>query len=41
MEIATAVRAELHGADVEVTQVTIDSRSVANGSLFVPIAQPT
>jgi UDP-N-acetylmuramoyl-tripeptide--D-alanyl-D-alanine ligase len=37
MEIATATGGERHGADVEVNGVTIDSRSVPPGSLFVPI----
>ena len=37
IEIATATGGELHGTDVEVDGVTIDSRSVPPGSLFVPI----
>jgi UDP-N-acetylmuramoyl-tripeptide--D-alanyl-D-alanine ligase len=37
MEIVAATGGELHGSDVEVTGVSIDSRSVEPGSLFVPI----
>ncbi|MBA2283537.1 MAG: UDP-N-acetylmuramoyl-tripeptide--D-alanyl-D-alanine ligase, partial [Acidimicrobiia bacterium] len=36
-DIATATGGALHGADVDVAGITIDSRSVQGGELFVPI----
>ena len=37
IEIAAATNGDLQGSHVEVTGVTVDSRSVAPRSLFVPI----
>jgi UDP-N-acetylmuramoyl-tripeptide--D-alanyl-D-alanine ligase len=36
-EVASAVGGQLHGEDVEVVRVSIDSRSSAPGDLFVPV----
>ena len=37
IEVAAAVGGELDGLDVELTNVTIDSRAVEPGSLFVAV----